>query len=131
MTERIERFPADQDGDRQVLLIDLSDDWTWPPEAGIEWFTAFIAADATKVTVDAVTSLATGMLSHRCAYVSVWGPDCERVHDIFDEVYVQDYPHPLVGHEQAWSPDLPFLMTTWHESESLASALWFALYNAW
>lgn len=130
MTEQVERLAADSDGQREVVLIGLQG-WSWPAGAGVDWYTAFIAADARDVSVERVSALANAMLSHRCAYVSVWGPGCERVHDIFDEVFVER-SYLQQGHDSIseWSQDIPFLMTTWHEHESLASALRFALYTA-
>jgi hypothetical protein len=44
------------------------------------------------------------------------GPACERVHDIFDEVFVEQPSHLPHGRELVeWSQDTPFLITTWHE----------------
>jgi hypothetical protein len=88
MGQRLEWLPADLNGGRQVVLLDLAD-WSWPVDAGIEWFTSFIAADARRVSVARVAALAEQMLARRCGYVSVWGPACERFHDIFDDVFVE------------------------------------------
>ena len=43
----------------------------------------------------------------------MWGPDCERVHDLFD---LERSPHEPRGR---------VVMTTWHSKDSLAKALWF------
>jgi hypothetical protein len=117
------QLPADSGGGRQVVLIDLVEGWQWPSEADLHWFTAFLAVDAAGVPSERIASLAEAMLGRRCAFVSVWGPDCRRVHDTFDDVYLSEPSHPS---SQDWSQDLPFLMTTWHERESLASSLWFS-----
>jgi hypothetical protein len=75
------------------------------------------------------------MLPQRCASVSAWGPDCERVHHQFDTAYL-DWP----SHRQrrrwgrwrtTWSEEIPSLMTTDHHGDSLSSALWDAVYVAW
>ncbi len=50
-------------------------------------------------------------------FICAWGPDCERVHDIFDEVLLE------LHMKQSW----PHVMTTWHDRESLHEALWYAL----
>jgi hypothetical protein len=39
----VEQLPADQGGERQVVLIDLDQGWEWPNDADIDWFTAFLA----------------------------------------------------------------------------------------
>jgi hypothetical protein len=52
-----------------------------------------------------------------------WGPDCQRVHDIIDEM---SEPGNDVG-----VPEDSCIMTTWHDSEPLREALWFFLVNSW
>lgn len=54
-----------------------------------------------------------------CVYVCTWGPDCERVHDQFDE---EDFSL----HEEG-----PWIMSTWHAKEPLSEAIWFALNCTW
>lgn len=89
------------------------------PIAG-QHFVLFLAWDARATSDDQVRSLAETLLSRGLAYLVAWGPDCERVHDIFDLVFVEEHldlqPESVV-------------MTTWHDDESLASALWFFLFN--
>lgn len=55
------------------------------------------------------------------AYLCAWGPDCERVHDIFDE---EDLARGL----ERGTHDV--IMTTWHNDESLEEALWFFVHSA-
>jgi hypothetical protein len=47
--------------------------------------------------------------------VCVFGPDCERVHDVIDELVVGDA-----------SDDSRFLMTSWHTDETLEEVREFA-----
>ncbi len=75
----------------------------------------FIAADASGVHNDTIARVAERMLASGLIWVCVWGPDCERVHDIFDEVHVGD---------GATEPSFT-LMSTWHDDEPLEEALWF------
>ena len=51
----------------------------------------------------------------------MWGPDCERVHDIIDEAVVSRNPGET---------DEDVIMTTWHEDETIEEALWFAVNSA-
>lgn len=79
-----------------------------------------IAADATGVPAETIGLTAERLLASGLCYVCTWGPDCERVHDIFDEIHVGD------GSRDS---DTEF-MSTWHDAESLDDALWFFLHNA-
>lgn len=76
-----------------------------------------IVADACSVAADAITRVAERFLSSGLVYVCVWGPDCERVHDIFDEVHIGD---------GSTEPSF-ILMSTWHNKEPLDEAIWFFL----
>jgi hypothetical protein len=58
------------------------------------------------------------------SYFVCWGPGCERVHDIIDEI--ASYPD-----NEFAIPGDSCIMTTWHDSEPLDEALWFLLVNAW
>ena len=117
-----------------AALVLLRSDWLWPREVRVDWFTAFIAADARRVSDTAIRSLATEMLAQRCASVAAWGPDCVRVHHGFDDAYVTWPAHSTFRRwgrwQRRWSDEIPFLMTTDHHDESLSSALWYAAW-AW
>lgn len=63
-----------------------------------------IAADARGIHTDTIARVAERLLASGLIYVCIWGPDCERVHDIFDEVHVGD---------GASEPSFT-LMSTWH-----------------
>jgi len=76
-----------------------------------------IVADSKDVPSGIVGDLAEHLFAGGLTYVCVWGPDCERVHDIFDETHVGDG-----GSEPQFS-----FMSTWHEDESLDEALFFFL----
>jgi hypothetical protein len=53
-----------------------------------------------------------------CRWAMTWGPDCELWHDCLDETVLLRHNHSV--------PDDKFLMTTWHEQESLEEVLFFA-----
>lgn len=75
----------------------------------------FLAVDARGIPSDVVGRIAERLLASGVVWVCVWGPDCERIHDIFDEVHVGD---GLID------PDFT-LMSTWHDNETLEEALRF------
>lgn len=77
-----------------------------------------IVADASAVHTDIISDAAEHLFAAGLTHICVWGPDCERVHDIFDGVYVSD------GSSE---PDHSF-MSTWHDDEPLDDALWDFLY---
>lgn len=79
-----------------------------------------IAADANMISVDIIAAIAEQYIDAGLIYVCVWGPDCERVHDIFDEVHVGDGSvEPVIT-----------LMSTWHSDASLEEAIWYFLESA-
>jgi hypothetical protein len=55
-------------------------------------------------------------LLNGAAWISVWGPDCERFHDIIDEEHVA---------LRLDDPERMDIVTTWHTDESLDEALQF------
>lgn len=77
-----------------------------------------LAWDATAAHDADIAALARKLLLAGCAYILCWGPDCERVHDVFD------------AEEASQRPDGPFAISTWHTSETFADVLWQALFTA-
>jgi hypothetical protein len=119
----IESFGRDRINKRQLLLAPVPDLDSWPvdlPEVEGE-FVAFVAVDASGLPDPILESFARKLLSQHAAYVCIWGPDCERVHDVVDAVRDRDHPG---GEDDA------VVMTTWHADDTLDQALWFALYTA-
>jgi hypothetical protein len=82
-------------------------------------FACLLAWDASKFSVDVVGRLARKLLDSGAVYICVWGPDCERVHDIIDEEGVGPNPPPIADR---------VVMTTWHANERLAEAIWYVLH---
>jgi hypothetical protein len=84
-------------------------------------FACLVAMDATKESGTSIGVFCAKLMSLGCVYLCTWGPDCKRVHDIMDEVVVgENPPDTYVG----------CLMTTWHEKEPFAKALWFLFFCA-
>ena len=61
-------------------------------------------------------------LEQGLAYASCWGPDCSRVHDLFD---LADVRRDLETFEH------DHVMTSWHDGETLDEALLFAVLHAY
>jgi hypothetical protein len=88
-------------------------------------FVLFLAWDARETQDEAILAFARGLVRAGLSYVVAWGPDCERVHDIFDDADIVENPE---SNEEGTET---VIMSTWHESEPLEEALWFAVYSAY
>lgn len=84
-------------------------------------FTLLLCADFDSCSVEDVSSLAQVLMDAGNLYFCAWGSGCEKAHDIYDETVV------LREIEEGAQP---LIMTTWHDKESLADALWFLLFSA-
>jgi len=87
-------------------------------------FACLLAWDARGASVDAISAFVEPLLRAGASYFVCWGDDCERVHDIIDEIV--SYPENDFG-----VPDDSCIMTTWHTSEPLIEAIRFLLVNSW
>jgi hypothetical protein len=81
-------------------------------------FVCLLACDARRAPASEIGAVAEHLFRAGCVYICCWGPDCERVHDVFDEVEVDRFP------------DRPVVMSTWHDKETLSEAIWFAIFLA-
>jgi hypothetical protein len=79
-------------------------------------FGLLLAMDAQSIDSDQIGELAEKMADKGLAYLCAWGPDCERVHDIFDEIVVQ---------RNLELEDNSVMMTAWHPDDQLEESLGF------
>jgi hypothetical protein len=77
--------------------------------------------DAREIGAKRLGEPAARLLKRGLAYLCAWGPDCERVHDIFDE---KDLARDLKRDTH------DVIMTIWHDDESLEEALWLFVHSA-
>lgn len=84
-------------------------------------FALFVAMNANGVADASVLQGAKKLLARGLACLCAWGPDCERIHDLFDAA-AKDTNSLLSGDD--------VIMTTWHARESLEEALWFFVHPA-
>jgi hypothetical protein len=80
----------------------------------------FLAGDASAISADSIGRAAERLLGAGLAYICTWGPDCQRVHDIFDECYVGD---------GTTEPTFDFT-STWHSSDTIEEAVEFFAFTA-
>jgi hypothetical protein len=136
--EKVASGLDDQDRVRELYLAIAPSFASWHealseaslPRKADEGFALLLIADASVVDTDTVCDLATFCINNGVFSVSSWGPDCERVHDTFDEVDVELRFLPQVDSDE---PFEGVVMTTWHAKESLAEALeyfWTCTFNS-
>jgi len=94
-------------------------------------FGLLLAMDARQIDSRKISDLADKILGAGLVYLCAWGPDCERVHDLFDERYLTRElgPGPWIDQKETSKWD-DVVMTTWHDDESLEEALWFFVHSA-
>lgn len=85
-------------------------DWSWNPR--VEPFVLLVAARGSAEDEIAIRKFADDAVQAGCGCLVAWGDGCELVHDVFD---------------QARDEAGRFVMTSWHDKETLAEALYFAL----
>ena len=102
---------------------------TWPSDLQISgpYFRLFVAADTSKVSTTQISQFAQGALASGMVYCCCWGPGCEKLHDIIDEVIVAE---ELKGKPIPRPSPNDTVMTTWHDNESLQEAVEFFLVSA-
>jgi hypothetical protein len=107
--------------EKRFAIIQLPE-LKWPASLQLSSsrFRLLVAADTTDVSVGAISEFASSALSRGMVYFCAWGRDCERFHDIVDDVLVKDdlNERRFVGPEAA-----DVVMTTWHENDTLEEAL--------
>lgn len=124
MTASFEFLTRDPVSRRDLFLLRVAHPADLAPiTRSLGHFVCLLIWDASTVAVDVVATVAERLLGSGCVYVCAWGDGCGRVHDIFDEVIVGDGTQ--VGTEGAIH-----VMTSWHENETLDSAIWFFLRSA-
>lgn len=74
-------------------------------------FILLLALDALRIEDQRISAIAKALMSRGLAGVSVWGPDCSRVHVLFD---IERDPDET---------DERVVVTTWHADEPLSEAV--------
>jgi hypothetical protein len=118
---QVEALGRDDTSERDLFMIELDGINELPDNLRFRsrYFACLLAWDAREVSEDQIRSLGQNLIDQGAAYFCLWGPDCERVHDLIDEVEVL--------REQAITDDESVIMTSWHHDEPLCEAIWFVL----
>jgi hypothetical protein len=106
--------------DRSLYFAQIRDVDEWPDELPEPrpHFVVLLAMDATSTNDESIASLATKLISQGMVELHAWGPECNRIHDIFDRVEAD---------RGVWTDDA-FVSTSWYEDEDLDDAMWGAVY---
>lgn len=114
-----ERVGRDEEG-CELFLLDVSrlDEIPEDLRLGSRYFTCLLALDAGGHGDDDILALGRRLLRQGAVFVCTWGPGCERVHDLIDQVDLELNPQ---------ATDDSVVLTTWHADEPLSEVLWFLL----
>ena len=85
-------------------------------------FRAVIVIDEI-VTLEWQTQASTWLVKSGCLYMMAWGKECSTWDDSVDIANLEQFNYGEI-------PEDKFVMTTWHEDESLGEVFWFAKNNA-
>ena len=91
-------------------------EWQSIPFEETQGFCLFLACDASDTDTAALADIAKYAIERGCAAACIWGRDCERVHEMFDEDKVE-----LMLQDDKYRAGV--LMTTWHAEDPLDDAL--------
>jgi hypothetical protein len=107
-----------------VLAVDTPEEIPARVTLSSARFVCLLAWDARGVDVERVGRVARALLDSGAVVVCTWGPDCERVHDIFD--WEELGPDPAAQPRRGGSPEA-IVLTSWHDGASLADTVYFVL----
>lgn len=102
-----------------LVAADTVDDWPLTPPWASAAFGLLIASDQ---EIDAGT-VAERAIAQGLALVAAWGPRCDQVEDVFDEV--------IVGDGTRSETQETVIITTSHPTYSLSEALEYFLDTSW
>jgi hypothetical protein len=108
---------------REMYSLDLAGPADWPASLGLKskHFVLLIAGDARKAPEKLLRRMADRALEQGMVSFVAWGPDSERVHDVFDEAVEESRPDSTADDAVQFE---------WIDDEPLRDALWFAVHTA-
>lgn len=119
----VEKFGKHPITRRTMHLLEIDSLEDWPEEIDLKsrHFVLFLAVDAQDAADEDLSAYAAKVLDQGMVYLSAWGGDSERVHDIFEGVDAEKNPDSSAD---------DVVLSEWHEDEPLAEALRFAVASA-
>lgn len=98
MSLHLEQLGHEPVSSRELFLLEANDPDSVSRCPLPARFVCLLAWDADLASVDEVSLLARHLLTAGCCYICCWGPRCEFVHDVFDEVHVGYGEEKATGH---------------------------------
>ena len=98
-------------------------DWPRHRPPPLQDFALLLLVDSMGIPDAELEAFARLTVSQGMTYLCVWGPDCERFHDLVDQVVIQR--EILLGRQG--TPDERFVLTTWHDKDTLDQAIFYFL----
>jgi len=105
-----------------VAYVHLAPEDHLPPSAVTTpaWFVVIVESKVTTTWRDEVSAW---MVKSGCLYMMAWGIDCSAWDDSVDLANLKSFEFGDI-------PDDKFVMTTWHDKETLSEVFWFAKHTA-
>jgi hypothetical protein len=121
---KLSELGYDSTSERRLFLLELASLSELPAPFALpsKHFTCLLALDATSASPGELARLASGLLGAGAVYVCAWGPDCERVQQLFDDA--------ILVHEPSQANEF-HVMTTSHADRPIEEALCFLLRSAY
>jgi hypothetical protein len=107
-----------------VRSVTLRPPYRFESPFGGEGFVLLLHSDDRQAPNETQAALAEQIVASGCRYVCCSGVACSDWHDAVDWAFIATDPNYD-------PPDERFIMTTWHERESVSDVVWFALNNTW
>ena len=105
-----------------VSYLRLTQGDSLPDLHGLSPFKAVIIVEA-DVNLEWQSSVSRWIADAGCRYMMAWGNGCSSWDDSIDIANLEQFDYGDIPEEE-------FIMTTWHENESLEEVLWFAKISA-
>ena len=103
---------------RGPTYVRISPGRSLPNIEAFRWFRAVVILEA-DYSSDWQMDVSRWLVDSGCLYMMAWGPDCSGWDDSVDYAQILKF---LPGE----APDDQFVMTTWHNDESLEEVFWFS-----
>jgi hypothetical protein len=118
----LETFAPHPESERHLygLTAEFIDEWPASLELATEHFVALVACDPADLLDKDIAQFAKTLIGQGARYIAVWGPDCERVHDVVDETVANLDPDSNAD---------SVILTEWHDDESFAEAVYSAVHS--
>lgn len=100
-----------------------------PARSNSKYFSLGLFVDSSRFRNEEVHAFARECFTKGLSYLVAWGPDCERVHDLFDDELIDKRGNDRYVPAGSSSDDV--VITTWHANEPLAKALFYFVYCAY